>query len=134
MPSTVRTKPVQSVQVEFSQMEVIAVFGRRLVRSEQSRSGGCFERAVARVAARLKTGPSALSNIIRKRVKSVCFTLGQRIVAAALSDIDQERKRLEAEHAALMDLGAHADPDLLAAVEASLAAAREGLEKMRAGR
>jgi hypothetical protein len=120
--------------VEYQDMNAIAAFSRSLVRREQYRAGGCSETAIARVARRLRTGPGTLSNIIRKRVKSVCFMLGQRIVAAALSDIDQERKRLEAEHAALMDLGAHADPDLLAAVEASLAAAREGLEKMRAGR
>ena len=120
-------------------VQAIARFSDRLVRREQERNGVDAETAVRIVARKVKACAGTLANILRcrngsNRVKSICFALGQRIVRAALSDIEQEKKRLEEEHAVLMDLGPNADPDLLAAVEASLQAAREGLAKMRAGR
>ena len=133
MQSTVRRTSGQNQPVEY-EMNAVVAFSRSLVRREQFRSGGCAETAIARVARRLKTGPGTLSNIIRKRVKSVCFMLGQRIVAAAISDLEQEQKRLEAERDLLLDMGPNPDPALLDAADAALEQARANIEKMRGGR
>lgn len=134
MPSTVRRDSGHSMPTEYSDMgsvASIAAFSRTLIRREQWRSGGDAETAIRRVASRLKVGPGTISNLVRNRVKSICFEIARRIVAAAISDIEQERKQLEHEHQALMALGPHADPSALAAVEQALAVAREGLARMR---
>lgn len=131
---TVSQISTQTVTTEFSDMSAVQAFGRALVRREQFRTGGCADTAIARVAARIKTGKGTLANIIRNRVKSVCFTLGQRIIAAGLSDIENERKQLEHERELLLSVAVPTNADDLAAVEAALEAARAGLERMRAGR
>lgn len=130
--STVSQHSSQNLPTEFSDMSAVQAFSRALVRREQARSGGCSETAIARVASRIKTGPGTLGNIIRNRVKSVCFNLGQRIIAAAISDIENERKQLEHEREILMSVVAPASPADLAEVEAALEAARQGLARMRA--
>ena len=129
--STVSQHSSQNLPTEYSDMSAVQAFSRALVRREQARSGGCSETAIARVASRIRTGPGTLANIIRNRVKSVCFNLGQRIIAAAISDIENEKKALEHEHQALVALGHHADPSALATVEQGLAIVRAGLARMR---
>lgn len=109
----------------------IAAFSRSLVKREQLRSGGCAETAMQRVARRIKTGPGTLGNIVRNRVKSVCFSLGNRIIAAAISDIENERKKLENERETLMALGASPDPTALAEVEAGFEIVDRALARMR---
>lgn len=129
--STVSQHSSQNLPTEYSDMSAVQAFSRALVRRGQARSGGCSETAIARVASRIRTGPGTLANIIRNRVKSVCFNLGQRIIAAAISDIENEKKALEHEHQALVALGHHADPSALATVEQGLAIVRAGLARMR---
>jgi hypothetical protein len=123
-----------SMPTEYSDMgsvASIAAFSRSLIKREQLRSGGDLEAAIRRVANRIKVGPGTISNLVRNRVKSICFEIARRIVAAAVSDIEQERRQLEHEHQALMALGAHTDPVALAEVEEGLAIVRQGLERMR---
>ena len=132
--STISQTSNQTLPTEYSDMSAVQAFGRALVRREQFRSGDCVDTAIASVAARIKTGPGTLANIIRNRVKSVCFTLGQRIIAAAISDIENERKQLEHEREILMSVVAPSSSDDLCEVEAALEAAREGLARMRAVR
>ena len=129
--STVSQHSSQNLPTEYSDMSAVQAFSRALVRREQARSGGCSETEIARVASRIRTGPGTLANIIRNRVKSVCFNLGQRIIADAISDIENEKKALEHEHQALVALGHHADPSALATVEQGLAIVRAGLARMR---
>lgn len=132
--STVSQTSNQTLPTEYSDMSAVQAFGRALVKREQFRTGGCVDTVIARVASRIKTGPGTLANIIRNRVKSVCFTLGQRIIAAAISDIENERKQLDHEREILMSVVAPSNADDLAEVEAALEAARAGLARMRAGR
>lgn len=132
--STVSQKTSQSLPQEFSDMGAvasIAAFSRVLIKREQYRAGVTAETAMQRVARRIKTGPGTLGNIVRNRVKSVCFSLGQRIVAAAIQDIENERKQLENERECLLALGAYVDPAALAEVEEGLAIVASGLAKMR---
>jgi hypothetical protein len=134
MQSTVRRTSRLSMPQEFNEMgsvASIAAFSRSLVKREQLRSGVDAKKALQRVADRLKIGPGTIANLVRDRVKSICFTVARRIVAAAISDIEQERRQLEHEHEALMALGAHADPSALAEVEEGLAIVRQGLARMR---
>jgi hypothetical protein len=134
MQSTVRPDSGHSMPTEYSDMgsvASIAAFSRSLVRREQFRSGGDVEKAIQRVAGRLKVGPGTIANLVKNRVKSVCFLIGNRIIAAAIADIENEKRQLEHEHQALVALGRHADPSALAAVEQGLAIARDGLARMR---
>jgi hypothetical protein len=134
MQSTVRRGSRHSMPTEISEMgsvASIAAFSRSLVKREQLRSGVDAKTALQRVADRLRIGPGTIGNLVRDRVKSICFTVARRIVAAAISDIEQERRQLEHEHEALMALGAHADPAALAEVEEGLAIVRQGLARMR---
>ena len=120
--SSVSHKSDQSMQVEFSEMGAvasIAAFSRVLIKREQFRSGGTAETAIAAVARRLNAGPVTIANIVRNRVKSVCFSLGQRIIATAISDIENERKQLEHEREILLAMAAPTDTNDLAAVEAA---------------
>ena len=134
MQSTVRRTSRPSMPTEYTDMgsvASIAAFSRNLIRREQQRSGVDAKKAIRRVADRIKVGPGTIANLLRDRVKSICFTVARRIVAAAISDIEQERRQLEHEHEAIMALGAHADPAALAEVEEGLAIVRQGLERMR---
>ena len=134
MQSTVRRTSRPIVTTEYTDMgsvASIAAFSRSLVKREQIRSGVDAKKAIQRVADRLKTGPGTIGNLVRDRVKSICFTIARRIVSAAISDIEQERRQLEHEHEALMALGSHADPAALAEVEEGLSIVRQGLARMR---
>lgn len=129
--STISPKTSQILSHEYSDMNAIAAFSRQLIKREQARSGDCAENAIQRVARRLRTGPGTLANIVRNRVKSVCFLLGQRIVAAAIADIENERKKLEHERECLLALGANADPSALEEIEAGFAIVSSALARMR---
>lgn len=132
--STVRQTSSQNLPVEYHDMNAIAAFSRNLIKREQLRSGGCAETAMQRVARRIKTGPGTLGNIVRNRVKSVCFSLGNRIIAAAISDIENERKKLENEHVCLLAMGASPDATALAEIEAGFEIVDRALARMRSGR
>jgi hypothetical protein len=134
MQSTVRRTSRLSMPTEYNDMgsvASIAAFSRSLVKREQQRSGVDAQSAIRRVAERLRIGHGTIGNLVRDRVKSICFTIARRIVSAAISDIEQERRQLEHEHQALMALGAHADPAALAEVEEGLAIVARGLKRMR---
>lgn len=134
MQSTVRPDSGHSLPTEYSDMgsvASIAAFSRSLVRREQYRSGGDIAKAIKRVAGRLKIGPGTISNLVKNRVKSVCFLIASRIIAAAISDIENERKQLEHERELLMGLGPHASADDLRTVEDALETARSTLARMR---
>lgn len=112
----------------------VASYAKSLIKREQFRSGGDVESAIQRVARRIRISPGTIGNLVRNRVKSVCFSIGQAIITAAINDIENEKKALEHEHQAIVALGPHADPSALAKVEQGLAIAREGLTEMRAAR
>ncbi len=134
MKSTVRRDSRLSMPTEYSDMgsvASIAAFSRSLVKREQLRAGGDAETAIRRVANRIKVGPGTIANLVRNRVKTICFDMARRIVNAAIADIENEKKALENEHQALVALGHHADPSALASVEQGLAIVREGLARMR---
>ncbi len=123
-----------SLPVEYQDMNAIAAFSRSLIKREQIRTGDCAETAMQRVARRIKTEPGTLGNIVRNRVKSVCFSLGNRIIAAAIADIENERKKLEHEHECLLALGASPDPTALEEINQGFEIVDRALARMRAGR
>lgn len=134
MKSTVRPDSGHSMPPEYGDMgsvASIAAFSRSLVRREQFRSGGDVEKAIQRVAGRLKIGPGTIANLVKNRVKSVCFQIASRIIAAAISDIENERKQLEHERELLMGMGPHACADDLRTVEDALETARSTIARMR---
>ena len=134
MQSTVRRDSGHSMPTGYSDMgsvASIAAFSRSLVRREQFRSGGDAEKAIHRVAARIKVGPGTIANLIRNRVKSVCFHIGSRIIAAAISDIENERRQLEHERELLLAMDTHASADDLRTVDDALETARACLARMR---
>lgn len=134
MKSTVRRDSRLSMPTEYSDMgsvASIAAFSRSLIKREQMRSGGDAETAIRRVANRIKVGPGTIANLVRNRVKTICFDMARRIVNAAITDIENEKRHLENEHQALVALVHHADPSALASVEQGLAIVREGLARMR---
>lgn len=112
----------------------VASFARTLIKREQFRGGGDMETAIQRVARRFRLPANTIGNLVRNRVKSVCFTIGQAIIAAAINDIENEKRQLEHEHQAIVAMGQNADPSALAKVEEGLSIAREGLAEMRAAR
>lgn len=112
----------------------VATFARSLIKREQFRSGGDIESAIQRVARRMRVSPGTIANLVRNRVKNVCFSIGQAIITAAINDIENEKRQLEHEHQAALALGQNADPSALAKVEQGLAIARDGLAEMRAAR
>lgn len=115
-------------------LAVVAQFSRRLVRKEQERSGGCAETALATVARRFRLGSGAFANIIRMRVNKVCGDLRDRIVRAALADINQEIERLDDDKRLLESLGFGPGHNDVRAVEDALAAARAALARMKGAR
>jgi len=116
-----------------SAVAAIASFSRSLVRRDQIRTGGCAETAIQRVADRIKVSRGTFANIVRKKVKSVCMSVGQRIIAAAISDIENERRQLDHERELILSVASPTNTDDLLAVETALEAARAGLARMRAG-
>lgn len=112
-------------------LAVVAQFSKRLVLRDQNRLGGCVEDATLRVARRLKVAAGTFANIIRQRVKKVSADIRDRIVSAALTDIQQEIERLEHDKRLLEALGFGPSCDDFLAAEAALATARDCLARMK---
>lgn len=133
--SSVSKHSDQSVtSTEYSEMMAVQAFGRALVKREQFRSGGCIETAIASVAARIKTAPGALSNIVKNRVKDVRFKIAQRIISAGLTDIENERKQLDHEHEIMLAMAVPEDANDLVALEALLQEAHAVAARIRGRR
>lgn len=109
----------------------MAHFSKRLVRKEQERVGGCAETALASVARRLRAAPGAFANIIRMRVKKVSADLRDRIVTAALADIEHEIERLDHDKQLLESMGCGPSHSDVVTLESALATARAALARMR---
>lgn len=123
--------------VESSEMQALAVvaqLSRRLVRKEQERCGGCADTALKTVARRMRAAPGAFANLIRMRVNKVCADLRDRIVKAALADIEQEIERLDHDKRLLESLGFGPSHNDVRAVEDAIASARAALARMKGSR
>lgn len=126
-------------QVEYADMASIAAIAQILdyrVKVVASEHAVEPEDAIGIVARKFKAGAGTIANIIRckngkQRVKSVCFSLGQRIIQAAIEDIERKKKELESEHARLLDLAVNANPAALARAEEGLRITMEALAEMR---
>lgn len=135
-----RHPSVKARQVEYADMASIAAIAQfldRQVKTESRNLGLDQNEAVGVVARKFKAGANTIANILRckngaRRVKSVCFSLGSRIIHAAISDIERQQKQLEEERARLMGLAVNADPAALARAEEGLKIVREALAEMRA--
>ncbi len=112
-------------------LAVVAQFSKRLIRKEQERAGTCADTALVTVARRLRAAPGAIASILRMRVNKVCADLRDRIVKAALNDIQQEIERLDADRRLLENMGFGPDQGDVLAVEDAIAAARAALARMR---
>lgn len=117
----------------------IAQFLDRQVRVESTTLGIDQNEAVGVVARKFKAGANTIANILRckngaRRVKSVCFSLGSRIIRAAIEDIERKKLELETEHARLLDLAVSANPAALARAEEGRRMMAEALAEMRAAR
>jgi hypothetical protein len=124
---------------DMASIAAIAHFLERNVKTEMNASGVEQETAIEMVARKFKAGAGTIANILRckngkRRVKSVCFSLGSRIIQAAIADIEREKQRLEEDRAKLMDLAIDANPSALARAEEGLKIVREALSEMRASR
>lgn len=119
-----------------AEVQAIALMLDRQVKIAQVENGVDPETAASIVARKFRAGASTIMNILRckhgaRRVKSVCFSLGSKVIRAAIADIERQQKQLEEERARLVELACHADPAALAEVEQGLAIVREGLKRMR---
>lgn len=115
----------------------IAQFLDREIKKERTILGIDQDEAIGTVARKFKAGANTIGNILRckngaRRVKSVCFSLGSRIIHAAIADIERQQKQLEEERARLLGLAVNADPTALARAEEGLRITREALSEMRA--
>lgn len=121
----------QTTELSEMGLAVVAQFSKRLVLRDQSRFGGCFETATARVARRVRAAPGAFANILRQRVKKISADLRDRIVSAALHDIHQEIERLEHDKRLLEAMGFGPSHDDYRTAEDALDTARACLARMR---
>lgn len=108
----------------------------RRIQIEAAQSGVKPEAAIARVARQFRASAGTIANILRckngkARVKSVCFSLGSRIIHAAIADIEREQERLEKDRTRLLALAVNADTSALAKAEEGLRLVREALAEMR---
>lgn len=136
--------------VEYADMASIAAIAQfldRHVAIECQNTGLEPEDALPNIARRFKSSAGTLMNILRckngkRRVKSVCFSLGSTIIRAALEDIEKrksqfeadvarQREQLEADHARLENMAINANPAALARAEEGLRIVREALAEMR---
>jgi hypothetical protein len=101
-----------------------------MVRRERSRSGDA-DAARLSVARKLRIGVGSLTNLIKRRVKSVPADLRDRLVALAIADLTNEINRLDHERQLLLQMGTSADHDDMRVVESALATARAAIERMR---
>jgi glutathione S-transferase len=141
-------KPRQRLEyADMAEVQAIALMLDRQVKIAQVETGAEPEEAAAIVARKFRAGLGTVLNILRckngaPRVKSVCFSLGSRVIRAAVADIQrrealfeasvaQQRKQLEGERARIMDLAMCANPAALARAEEGLRITREALAEMR---
>jgi hypothetical protein len=117
---------------DMGSLAAVAHFSKALIRRDQERLGGCADTALARVARRVRATPGTFANIVRMRVQKIRDDLRERIVAAALADIDQEIQRLEHDKRLLEAMGVSPSCDDYRAAEDALATARDCLARMRA--
>lgn len=132
-----RVKPRQRLEyADMAEVQAIALMLDRQIRLTQAENGVDSETAAALVGRKFRAGASTIMNILRckngkTRVKSVCFSLGSKIIKAAIADIDRQQQRLETERARLMDLAVNANPAALARAEEGLRIVSEALAEMR---
>lgn len=132
-----RVKPRQRLEyADMAEVQAIALILDRHVKMTQVENGVDTDTAASIVARKFRAGAATIANILRcknggRRVKSVCFSLGSRIIQAAIADIDRQKHQLENERARLMALAVNADPSALARAEEGLRIAREALAEMR---
>lgn len=137
MPSTISHHSNQNQPPErrvMSTVEAVSRVSRGLISREQTRGGGSFDDAVARVARRIKTGPGSLANIVRQRVKSISADMKDRIVSEALAALQRDISRLEHEKQLLLQVGAGANDRDLCALESALATVQATLDQLGRGR
>jgi hypothetical protein len=132
-----RVKACQRLEyADMAEVQAIALMLDRQVKVAQVENGVDPETAAMIVARKFRAGASTIVNLLRckngaPRVKSVCFSLGNRIIKAAIADIDRQQQKLEQERARLMAMAVNADPVALARAEEGLRIAREALAEMR---
>lgn len=117
-------------------IESIAHFLDMRVRNEAASQGIKPEAAMGVVARHFKASIGTVANILRckkgkSRVKSVCFSLGSRIIQAAIADIEAQQAKLESDRERLLALAVNADAAALAKAEEGLRLVREALSEMR---
>lgn len=100
-------------------------------KSQQARTGQKPERVLETFAERVKASPGTLASILRKRVNKVCSELRERIIKAAMADIQQEISTLEHEQELYRNLGFNPSHHDFLEVEEALAKARAGLARMK---
>lgn len=121
----------QSTESRDMAIAALAHFSKALIRRDQERLGGCAETALARVARRVRATPGTFANIVRMRVQRVRDDVRQRIIDAALADIEQEIKRLEHDQQLLAAMGFGPSHDDYREAETALETARACLARMR---
>lgn len=135
MPSKNRRSSGQNSQTmelrDMGGISAVAHFSKALIRRDQERFGGCAETALARVARRVRATRGTFANIVRMRVQKVRDDLRERIINAALADIEQEITRLEHDKRLLAAMGFGPDHNDYRTAEDALETARACLSRMR---
>src|SRR5690606_21361417 len=94
---------------------------RDLIDREIRRHGGTQGAALNRVARRMRINPGLIANLIKRRVKTITADIRDRLVAAAIADIEHEITRLENERTILAALDGNQIADDLDDIEGALA-------------
>ena len=129
----ISTDPGQNLTPRGNPMSSIASLSEvagNMVAREKSRSGDA-DAARSSVARRLQVGVGSLTNIIKRRVKSVRSDVRDRLIAAAIADLTREIERLDHERQLLLQMGTSPDHDDMRAAETAIAAAREAIGRMQ---
>lgn len=113
-----------------SSVQVLSNVAGGMVQREKTRVG-CADAARASVARRIRVGVGSLTNIIKRRVKTVSADVRDRIVAAAIHDLTHEITRLDHERQLLLQMGASPMADDMCRLEGALEAAREAVRRMK---
>ena len=101
-----------------------------MVRREKNRTGSA-DAAKATVARRLRVGVGSLTNIIKRRVKTISADVRDRLVSAAIQDLTNEITRLDHERQLLLQMGTSPMADDMRALESALETARQAIERMK---
>ncbi len=120
----------QSKGIHMSSVTALSEVAGGMVRREKHRIGSADE-ARATVARRVRVGVGSLTNIIKRRVKTVSAEVRDRLVSAAIADLTNEIARLEHERQLLLQVGAGALHDDMRALESALATARQAIGRMK---